>query len=131
MFRKDTRNTFFLFQYCLPLFSDRCAEGEQGKLGEFEALLAEGDPDDRYTVDQAAYDVGQCQFPSGNEQPDDVQQHGTGTAAVFDLFSEGEKGQFCKFEALESPGDPDDRNAPENTGEDPAQSGDYASQNKP
>ena len=75
--------------------------------------------------------MSEGKLPSGDEQPDDVQQHGTGSAAVFDLFPEREEGKFCEFEALDSPGNPDDRNASDDTGEDPAQSGDYAAKNKP
>ena len=64
-------------------------------------------------------------------KPDDVQQKGTGPAAVLHFLSEGEKAERRKLEALKSYRNPYDGNAPEAAGQNPAKAADKPAHKEP
>ena len=118
---------------CVPVGSARnCgAEGHQGKFGDLEALFPEGDADDRDAVDHSADRSAERQWQARDQEPDDIQDQRTRTAAVFDILAEGEEAKTREFKTLQSPGDTDDRDAPEDACQEPFQPHDDAAQNKP
>ena len=86
----------------------RRAEGHQRQLRHFEALLSDGDTKDRDAPETTKNDIADRHFKAEEYDPDQVHQKGNPAAPIYDLFSEREKGETCKLEALQSDGNTDD-----------------------
>lgn len=86
----------------------RRAEGHQRQLRHFEALLSDGDTKDRDAPETTKNDIADRHFKAEEYDPDQVHQKGKPAAPIYDLFSEREKGETCKLEALQSDGNTDD-----------------------
>ena len=63
--------------------------------------------------------------------PDQVHQKGKTATPIYDLFPEGEKGETCKLEALQSDGNTDDGHTPQASGQHPRKSADQSTKQKP
>ena len=80
----------------LPL-EDFRAKRHQRQLGNFKALLPEGDTDNRNAEQHSSKRCLQRQRKPADQQPDDIQQQGTGPAAIADLLPEGEKASLANL----------------------------------
>ena len=99
----------FLF-FC-PLPHPR-AKGHQCQLCQLEMLQSKRDSHNCNTHNTTHHGRFQCQRDSGNQEPDNVQDERTNTAAIIYLFTKGEERELCKFKTLLAPGNSDNGNAP-------------------
>ena len=95
---------------------DLCSERCQRQFCDLEELLPEGDPNNGDAPEQADHQISKRHGDSKENEPDDVGQSGEDSATVANLFPEGEEGQGCKLEALQSIGNPHNGDAPEQSG---------------
>ena len=109
----------------------RRAEGHQRQLCHFEALLSDGDAKECYAPEAAKNDIADRQFKAEEYDPNQVHQKGKSAAPIYDLFSEREKGETCKLEALQSDGNTDDGHTPQASGQHPRKSADQSTKQKP
>lgn len=108
-----------------------CSEGHQRELGDFEMLQAEGDAHDGEAEETAQHGGFYRQGQAGYDEPDQVQEKGSGPASVTDFLPEGEEAESGEFKALYAHGNPDDGNTPQKAGCRPAHSADKPSKDKP
>ena len=89
------------------------AEGHKRKLGKLKILQAEGNADDRHAENASEDQKAQRKLNAAKDQPKNVDEDGSRTVAVYDLFAEGKQTELCKLKALHTDGDTDDRDAPQ------------------
>ena len=90
-----------------------------------------GIPRSRYAPETAKNDIADRHFKAEEYDPDQVHQKGKPAAPIYDLFSEREKGETCKLEALQSDGNTDDGHTPQASGQHPCKSADQSAKQKP
>ena len=66
---------------------DLGAEGHDRQLSEFDELESEGDPDDRYTPDQADQESRARELPSEEDDPDQIHDETSDPSGEFDRAS--------------------------------------------
>ena len=92
----------------------------QRQLAEFEALQAEGNPNDCHTQKQSERSSQQRQTPAENQQPKNIcKESADGRAAEHDFLPEREKRQSGKLKALQPEWYADDRDAEEQPAQEP------------
>ena len=81
------------------LFGYLRAEGEEGKLHNFEAEDSLGDSYNRYAMQNSKSEVDDCRCKTKQNEPDKI-SNGVLACVELYLFSKWEKGYSCYLEAL-------------------------------
>ena len=100
----------------------RCSERNKRKLRQLKMLLPEGYSDYRYAEQCPTNQVGQGQHQPAEDDPDNIQDKASGTAAIYYLTTKRPQGKPCQFESLQPYRDADYRNTTEYPGDNPAKS---------
>lgn len=125
---KSTKLQCVLKMVCIH---DTRSKRHQGQLGELKMLQAKRNSDNRDAQEAPEDEVLYGERNSGNQNPDYIHQKRDRPAAIYNLLAKRKEGHRCKFKALDTIRNSDNRNAPETPGEHPAQPADAAAKNKP
>ena len=118
----------------LPELSQVSAEGEEGEWDQFDMLLGERDAHDGEGEYQCRQQMGQCDLPTEENQPDQVKENAKRTVRVksfYYLLAEWGEGRDADLERLQAEWNADDREAEKQSADEVAESGDQTAENKP
>ena len=90
----------------------RRSKGAKRYLGDLEILPAPGDTDNGDAQKTPQDKVAECEIPSGQDKPQDVQKKRTGSSAVLNILPEGVQRYGRELEALDADRDTYYRYAP-------------------